>query len=41
MLMGKNGCMSNIFGAPKAGSPNGPDDARMVPVADTVGSYTS
>jgi hypothetical protein len=41
MLMGKNGCMSNIFGAPKAGSPNGPDDARMVPVGDTVGSYTS
>jgi hypothetical protein len=39
--MGKNGCMSNIFGAPKAGSPNGPDDARMVPVGDTVGSYTS
>jgi hypothetical protein len=41
MLMGKNGCMSNIFGAPKAGGPNGPDDARMVPVGDTVGSYTS
>jgi hypothetical protein len=41
MLMGKNGCMSNIFGAPKAGSPNGLDDARMVPVGDTVGSYTS
>ncbi|WP_255770123.1 general stress protein [Pseudarthrobacter sulfonivorans] len=33
--------MSNIFGAPKAGSPNGPDDARMVPSGDTVGSYTS
>ncbi|MBP1135650.1 hypothetical protein JOE31_001882 [Arthrobacter sp. PvP023] len=33
--------MSNIFGAPKAGNPNGADDARMVPVGDTVGSYTS
>jgi hypothetical protein len=33
--------MSNIFGAPKAGGPNGPDDARTVPVGDTVGSYTS
>jgi hypothetical protein len=41
MLMGKNGCMSNIFGAPKAGGPNGPDDARSVPTGDTVGSYTS
>ena len=41
MLMGKNGCMSNIFGAPKAGGPNGPDDARAVPTGDTVGSYTS
>ena len=41
MLMGKNGCMSNIFGAPKAGGPTGPDDARMVPAGDTVGSYTS
>ncbi|MEW1806224.1 general stress protein [Pseudarthrobacter sp. NPDC080039] len=33
--------MSNIFGAPRAGSPNGPDDARAVPTGDTVGSYTS
>nr|WP_246223946.1 general stress protein [Pseudarthrobacter psychrotolerans] len=33
--------MSNIFGAPKAGGPSGPDDARMVPTGDTVGSYTS
>jgi hypothetical protein len=41
MLMGKNGCMSNIFGAPKAGGPSGPDDARTVPAGDTVGSYTS
>ncbi len=39
--MGKNGCMSNIFGAPKAGGPNGPDEARTVPTGDTVGSYTS
>jgi heat induced stress protein YflT len=39
--MGKNGCMSNIFGAPKAGVPNGPDEFRTVPVGDTVGSYTS
>jgi hypothetical protein len=39
--MGKNGFMSNIFGAPKAGAPNGPDDARAVPTGDTVGSYTS
>lgn len=41
MLMGKNGCMSNIFGAPNAGGPSGPDDARTVPTGDTVGSYTS
>ncbi|HET7140374.1 MAG TPA: general stress protein [Arthrobacter sp.] len=33
--------MSNIFGAPKAGGPSGPDDARTVPTGDTVGSYTS
>ncbi|MGO4186883.1 general stress protein [Pseudarthrobacter sp. TAF60_1] len=33
--------MSNIFGAPKAGGPTGPDDARMVPTGDSVGSYTS
>ncbi|WP_175417303.1 general stress protein [Arthrobacter sp. 24S4-2] len=33
--------MSNIFGAPKAGVPNGPDEFRTVPVGDTVGSYTS
>jgi len=39
--MGKNGVMSNIFGAPKAGAANGPDDARAVPTGDTVGSYTS
>jgi hypothetical protein len=39
--MGKNECMSNIFGAPKAGVPNGPDEFRTVPVGDTVGSYTS
>lgn len=39
--MGKNGCMSNIFGAPKAGAPSGPDDARAVPSGDTVGSYSS
>lgn len=39
--MGKNGCMSNIFGAPKAGVPNGPDEFRTVPAGDTVGSYTS
>ena len=39
--MGKNGRMSNIFGAPRAGAPNGPDDARTVPKGDTVGSYTS
>jgi hypothetical protein len=39
--MGKNGCMSNIFGAPRAGVPNGPDEFRTVPAGDTVGSYTS
>lgn len=39
--MGKNGTMSNLFGAPKAGAPSGPDDARAVPTGDTVGSYTS
>ena len=39
--MGKNGVMSNIFGAPKAGGPSGMDDARAVPTGDTVGSYTS
>lgn len=39
--MGKNGFMSNIFGAPKAGAANGPDDARAVPTGDTVGSYNS
>jgi heat induced stress protein YflT len=39
--MGKNGCMSNIFGAPKAGVPNGSDESRTVPTGDTVGSYTS
>ncbi|MFF1382605.1 general stress protein [Arthrobacter sp. NPDC058288] len=33
--------MSNIFGAPKAGTPNGPDEFRTVPAGDTVGSYTS
>ncbi|WP_426996434.1 general stress protein [Pseudarthrobacter sp. N5] len=33
--------MSNIFGAPKAGAPNGADQSRTVPVGDTVGSYTS
>ncbi|MET4588978.1 hypothetical protein ABIA70_000556 [Arthrobacter sp. 754] len=41
MQMGKNGSMSNIFGAPKAGGPAGPDDARAVPAGDTVGSYNS
>jgi hypothetical protein len=41
MLMGKNGGMSNIFGAPKAGGPNGVDESRTVPTGDTVGSYTS
>jgi hypothetical protein len=39
--MGKNGTMANIFGAPKAGGPNGMDEARAVPTGDTVGSYTS
>jgi len=39
--MGKNGGMSNIFGAPKAGAPTGPDEFRTVPTGDTVGSYTS
>ena len=33
--------MSNIFGAPRAGTPTGPDEARTVPKGDTVGSYTS
>ncbi|MEC5192867.1 MULTISPECIES: general stress protein [unclassified Arthrobacter] len=33
--------MSNIFGAPRAGAPNGPDEARTVPKGDTVGSYNS
>src|SRR6476661_2934501 len=41
MRIGNNGCMSNIFGAPKTGGPTGPDDARTVPTGDTVGSYTS
>ena len=41
MVMGKNGTMANIFGAPKAGGPNGMDEARAVPTGDTVGSYTS
>ena len=41
MLMGKNGGMANIFGAPKAGGPGGMDEARAVPSGDTVGSYTS
>ncbi len=41
MLIGKNGVMSNIFGAPKAGGPNGGDESRTVPTGDTVGSYTS
>jgi hypothetical protein len=41
MRIGNNGSMSNIFGAPKGGGPTGPDDARMVPTGDTVGSYTS
>lgn len=39
--MGKNGCMSNIFGGPKAGVPNGSDESRTVPTGDTVGRYTS
>ncbi|MET1022571.1 MAG: general stress protein [Arthrobacter sp.] len=33
--------MSNFFGAPRAGAPNGPDEARSVPKGDTVGSYNS
>ncbi|MCU1532770.1 MAG: hypothetical protein JWO49_2341 [Arthrobacter sp.] len=33
--------MSNIFGAPRAGAPNGPDEARTVPKGDVVGSYNS
>ena len=33
--------MSNIFGAPRAGAPTGPDEARSVPKGDTVGSYNS
>lgn len=33
--------MANIFGAPRAGAPNGPDEARSVPKGDTVGSYNS
>lgn len=33
--------MSNIFGAPRAGAPNGPDEARTVPKGDVVGSYYS
>lgn len=41
MLMGKNGSMANIFGAPKAGGPTGMDEARAVPTGETVGSYTS
>lgn len=41
MLMGKNGGMANIFGAPKAGGQNGLDQSRAVPTGDTVGSYTS
>lgn len=41
MLMGKNGGMSNFFGAPKAGGPNGLDESRTVPTGDAVGSYTS
>jgi hypothetical protein len=40
MLMGKNGVMANIFGAPKA-APNGSDESKTVPTGDTVGSYTS
>ena len=41
MVMGKNGGMANIFGAPKAGGPGGMDESRAVPTGDTVGSYTS
>ncbi|BCW72158.1 general stress protein [Arthrobacter sp. NicSoilB8] len=33
--------MSNIFGAPRAGAPNGSDEARAVPRGDVVGSYNS
>ncbi|GIU54974.1 general stress protein [Arthrobacter sp. NicSoilC12] len=33
--------MSNIFGAPRAGAPNGSDEARTVPRGDVVGSYNS
>ncbi|KRE44650.1 hypothetical protein ASG92_13400 [Arthrobacter sp. Soil736] len=33
--------MSNIFGGPKAGVPNGSDESRTVPTGDTVGRYTS
>lgn len=33
--------MSNIFGAPRAGAPTGPDEARSVPKGDTIGSYNS
>jgi hypothetical protein len=33
--------MSNIFGGPKAGVPNGSDESRTVPTGDTVGTYTS
>ncbi len=33
--------MANIFGAPKAGAPTGPDEARTVPKGDVVGSYSS
>ena len=39
--MGENGRMSNIFGGPRAGAPNGPDEARAVPRGDVVGSYNS
>jgi hypothetical protein len=40
MNMGKNGGMSNIFGAPKSGVP-GSEESRTVPTGDTVGSYNS
>ena len=40
MIMGKNGGMSNIFGAPKSGVP-GSEESRTVPTGDTVGSYNS
>ena len=39
--MGKNGGMSNIFGAPKAGVPNGSGRIPDGPHRGTVGSYTS